>query len=171
MNRKRSGSSGANNNPDAGGGGGDNVGGVEVAVVTAESGAKKTAFKEKILQMYDLLLKGDKSPTHTQPEFWAQFFLLRPKIGVLEAEIGKLNAESLSLARENLNELFSECVDNLGEEHHIRVVYALQTLCGLVRAATKKQTQFNTGFELVNLIVGFDVAEIKMQCLIAHITE
>ena len=37
-------------------------------------------------------------------------------------------------ARSNLNRLFAECVDNLSSDHAIRVVYALQTLCGLVRA-------------------------------------
>ena len=49
---------------------------------------------------------------------------------------------------------------NLSEEHHIRVVYALQTLCGLLKCAYKKQS--TAGVDLVNLLMGFEVAEKRM---------
>ena len=78
-------------------------------------------------------------------------------------------------ARSNVNRLFAECVDNLSSDHAIRVVYALQTLCGLVRAVTnaagpaaagKKGGKGGggaavaaTGGELVGLLVGMEKAE------------
>lgn len=81
----------------------------------------------------------------------------------------------MTACRPNLNALFSECVDALSESHHIKVVYALQTLSGLVRAASRRTQAGGAAggstVDLVNLIVGFDSAEIKMQSLIAHITE
>jgi hypothetical protein len=59
----------------------------------------------------------------------------------------------------------------LAEEHHIRVVYALQTLCGLVRSAFKKQASTASGVDLVNLLMGFDMAEKRMAALINHVND
>lgn len=84
----------------------------------------------------------------------------------------KLTPEALmgtESIRNNLNELFAQSVINLGEEHHIRVVYALQTLCGLIRAVTRKQVSGSSGFDRVNLLIGFEKAEQRMQQLIEHI--
>ncbi len=131
----------------------------------------KGAFKEKIVQMYDVLLRGE-DPRRSSAfgdTFWAEFFLVRPKMAVLEAELSKVAGPDASPAlRVNLNALFEECLRNLGEEHHIRVVYALQTLCGLVRAVAKRQPG---GVDLVDLVVGLDHAERRMQRLVAHINE
>lgn len=129
--------------------------------------AKKAPFKEKIIQMYDQLLKSE-SVLGSEDAFWAEFFLLKPKINYLENEISKLTSEQLFAGslRTNLNRLFEESLDNLGSDHHIRVVYALQTLCGLIRSAFRKQ---GSGFDLVNLLMNFEVAEIRMQTLITHI--
>ena len=120
--------------------------------------------------MYDLLLKGEDPEDASQNDrFWPEFFLLRPKIAVLEAELGKLNVDQLQRARPNLNRLFERCTASLGEDHPIRCVYALRTLCGLVRSGMKK---FGLGgFDLINLIMGFDVAEIRMNKLMAHINK
>ena len=45
--------------------------------------------------MYECLARGDDTDRHATfgGNFWAEFFLLRPKISVLEAEIGKVGAE------------------------------------------------------------------------------
>lgn len=48
------------------------------------------------------------------------------QVGVVEAEIVKLNSEQLVVVKENLNTLFSKCVFMLGHEHHIRVAHSLQ---------------------------------------------
>ena len=121
----------------------------------------KSPLREKIVQMYDVLLKGE-NPTASSfgESFWSEFFLLKPKINHFETELYKLNHEQVSAARLNLNTLFEQSLINLSEEHHIRVVYALQTLCGLLKCAYKKQS--TAGVDLVNLLMGFEVAEKRM---------
>jgi hypothetical protein len=122
------------------------------------------------------LLRGeDPEKSSFGEHFWSEFFLLRPKVIVLEAELAKLTSpEQFLAARANLNRLFEECVANLSEEHHIRVVYALQTLCALLRASTARRGQGQgqaTGYDLINMLMGFDVAEHRMNMLIGHINE
>lgn len=48
------------------------------------------------------------------------------QVGVIEAELVKLNCEQLGLIKENLNTLFSKCVFMLGHEHQMRVAHSLQ---------------------------------------------
>ena len=52
--------------------------------------------------MYECLTRGDDTDRHPTfgNNFWAEFFLLRPKISVLETEIGKVGAEALAGGRE-----------------------------------------------------------------------
>merc|ERR1719510_1697180 len=91
-------------------------------------------------------------------------------MAALEGEIGKLQADQLAGMRENLNILFHECVAHLSHHHQIRVVYALQTLVGVVRAVYKKCVQLS-GFDLVNFLIGFDRAEQEMSILINNVTK
>ena len=130
----------------------------------------KAALKEKIVQMYDVMFRHNEDPEKVfGSAFWSEFFLLRPKIVVMEEIINKLSGEAVMQCKTNINALFGNCVENLSEDHHIRVVYALQTLCGLVKAVIKKVN--TSGYDLVNLLIGFEEAEIRMQSLIAHVTE
>merc|ERR1719193_458932 len=89
-------------------------------------------------------------------------------MAALEAEIGSLQADQLSRVRENLNSLVHECISHLANSHQIKVLYALQTLTGVVRAVYKKCAQLS-GFDLVNFLIGFDRAEQEMSCLLNHI--
>merc|ERR1719334_2134097 len=89
-------------------------------------------------------------------------------MAALEAEIGSLQADQLSRVRENLNSLVHECIAHLANSHQIKVLYALQTLTGVVRAVYKKCAQLS-GFDLVNFLIGFDRAEQEMSCLLNHI--
>ena len=58
----------------------------------------------------------------------------------LEAEMTKLSSDQFASCRLNLNRLFEECVTNLEcRDRPIRVVYSLQTLCGLIKAVFRKQ--------------------------------
>jgi len=45
--------------------------------------------------MYDQLLRSE-SVLETEDTFWADFFLLKPKINYLENEISKLTSEQVS---------------------------------------------------------------------------
>ena len=56
----------------------------------------------------------------------------------------KLAPDQFSSCRNNINRLFEECVANLEcRDRPIRVVYSLQTLCGLVKAVYRKQVSTN----------------------------
>ncbi|XP_023345372.1 UPF0668 protein C10orf76 homolog [Eurytemora carolleeae] len=130
------------------------------------SGGKKV-LKEKIVQLYEGFFRGE-SVTLGNINFWEEFFLLKPKMGALESEIGALQADQLSGVRENLNSLVHECITHLSNTHQIKVVYALQTLTGVVRAVYKKCAQLS-GFDLVNFLIGFDRAEQEMSSLLNQI--
>lgn len=129
------------------------------------SGSKRQ-LKEKVVQIYESFFRGD-DLSKNNPTFWDELFLLKPKISHLESEIQKITPDQLGVVKENINELFSQCVETLGHEHNIRIMYAMQTLCGLVHATYKKATA-ESGFEIINLLVGFKHAEQKMQKLLDH---
>ena len=150
--------------------------------------SKKAAFKEKIVQMYEVLLRGEDPQISCGQQFWNEFFLLKPKATHLEVEMSKLTSDQFIACRPNLNRLFEECLLNLEcRDRPIRVVYSLHTLCGLIRAVFRKQQGSTTttggsvttsghddgggtiGFDLINALVGFDNAENRMSELVAHI--
>ena len=54
----------------------------------AVSGPKRQ-FREKIVQIYETLFKGDNLPT-SNSQFWDEFFLLRPKTTYFDTEIQKM---------------------------------------------------------------------------------
>ena len=126
-------------------------------------------FKEKIVEIYESLFRGEQVSIGNV-NFWEEFFLLKPKMAALEGEIGKLQADQLAGMRDNLNSLFHECVAHLSHQHQIRVVYALQTLVGVIKAVYKKCVQLS-GFDLVNFLIGFDRAEQEMSILISCVTK
>lgn len=129
------------------------------------SGSKRQ-LKEKVVQIYESFFKGE-DLSKNNPSFWDEFFLLKPKVAYLENEIQKLTSDQLGLVKDNLNILFAQCIDTLSHEHNIRVVYSMQTLCTLVSSVYKKATA-ESGFDVVNLLMGFQVAEEKMQQLLNH---
>ncbi|KAK5649909.1 hypothetical protein RI129_000938 [Pyrocoelia pectoralis] len=127
------------------------------------SGSKRQ-LKEKVVQIYELFFRGD-DLSKNNPSFWDEFFLLKPKVAYLENEIQKLTPDQLGVVRDNFNLLFCQCIDTLNHDHNIRVVYAMQTLCGLVSSVYKKATA-ESGFDVIHLLMGFQVAEEKMQQLL-----
>ncbi|XP_066992007.1 armadillo-like helical domain-containing protein 3 isoform X2 [Anabrus simplex] len=129
------------------------------------SGSKRQ-LKEKVVQIYESFFKGE-DPSLGNPNFWEELFLLKPKVPSLEAEIQKLSGEQLVALKENINILFKQCISTLGHEHHIRVVYALQTLCALIHSIYKK-TSGEYGFDIINILMGFEMAEKLMQDLLDH---
>lgn len=129
------------------------------------SGSKRQ-LKEKVVQIYESFFKGE-DLTNGNPNFWDELFLLKPKISHLEAEMQKISGDQLLAIKDNLNTLFAHCIETLGHEHNIRVVYALQTLCAIISSMYKKSSG-ECGFDVINVMMGFDVAEQRMQLLLQH---
>ncbi|XP_063535020.1 armadillo-like helical domain-containing protein 3 isoform X1 [Cydia strobilella] len=128
------------------------------------SGSKRH-LKEKVVQIYESFFRGE-DLTSDNPTFWDEFFLLKPKIPQLEAEINKLSVEQLLNMKDNMNLLVAQCIEMLGQEHHIRLVYALQTLSALLMTVYQR-----LGAEPNNvktILIGSENADAKMQKLLEH---
>lgn len=120
------------------------------------SGSKRQ-FKEKVVQIYETILKGEELGANN-PLFWEEFFLLKPKLTVLEAEILKLSLDQIQAAKPNLNQLFYQCITILGDDTSIRAAYGLQTLCGLLYAIFKRlsDNQSDTSLQAIEFLSSFD---------------
>lgn len=129
------------------------------------SSGSKRQLKEKVVQIYESLFKGE-DLSRVNPNFWDELFLLKPKPNLLEAEITRLTNEQLIAAKENINLLFEKCVETLVHEHLLRVVYSLQTLCGLFSAIYKTSGQCHA--EVIDVLMGFERAENTMKELIEN---
>jgi len=132
------------------------------------SGSKKQ-FKEKIVQIYEAFFRGE-DISAGNPNIWDEFFLLKPKVGVIEAELTKLNAEQLVTLKDQLNNLFAKCVSMLGHDHHIRVAHSLQTLCALIKAGFTRTT-FDVSCDIIEILIGSGAVEMQMQLLIEHCSD
>ncbi|CAH0719983.1 unnamed protein product, partial [Brenthis ino] len=129
------------------------------------SGSKRH-LKEKVVQIYESFFKGE-DLTSNNPTFWDEFFLLKPKIPQLEAEIHKLSVEQLNNLKDNINLLVIQCIEMLGQEHHIRLVYALQTFSAILTTMYQRAGQDPT-VNIKSILLGTDKANIKMQKLLEH---
>lgn len=74
------------------------------------SGSKRP--KEKVVYIYELMFRGE-NPSTTNLEFWNEFFLLQPNVDCLEGELTKLTNEQLVGLKDNINLLFTECIEML----------------------------------------------------------
>ncbi|XP_031430776.1 armadillo-like helical domain-containing protein 3 isoform X2 [Clupea harengus] len=113
--------------------------------------------------MYDDIFARD-DPAVTNPRFWDELFLMKVNLEYLEAKLESLDGDEVLKIKENINSLFHHCIQALGEEHQIRVVNALQTLCALFRGVHQKNKSA-TGFDIINMLMGFDKAELRMKDL------
>ena len=127
----------------------------------------KIPLKEKIVQIYEALFRGEE-PGAGNPNFWDELFLLKVNSTFIEAEFEKLNGEQLVALKETINHLFYKCVETLKEDHPIRIANAIQTLCALTRGVYKKSLG-DYGFDVINILVGFDNAESQMQHLVERL--
>ncbi|XP_043268628.1 armadillo-like helical domain-containing protein 3 isoform X1 [Venturia canescens] len=130
------------------------------------SGSKRQ-HKGKLVPIYESFFRGE-DLTLAHPNFWNELFLIKPMVPHIENEILRMNIEQLNASRENLNSLVSHCVDTLIDEHPFRVVYALQTLAAVVQSMYKKASQGDCGFNLIDILVGFDSVEKRMTTLMQH---
>ncbi|XP_045449706.1 armadillo-like helical domain-containing protein 3 [Melitaea cinxia] len=129
------------------------------------SGSKRH-LKEKVVQIYESFFRGDDLTTDN-PTFWDEFFLLKPKIPQLETEIHKLTVEQLINLKDNINLLVIQCIEMLGQEHHIRLVYALQTFSAILTTMYQRAGQ-DPSINIKSILLGTDNANTKMQKLLEH---
>uniref|UniRef100_A0A8C2YGM0 Armadillo like helical domain containing 3 n=1 Tax=Coturnix japonica TaxID=93934 RepID=A0A8C2YGM0_COTJA len=128
-----------------------------------KSSASKKPLKEKVVLMYDEIFTTE-DPSKSNPRFWEELFLMKVNLEYLEGKLEALDGEELMKIKDNINCLFQHCIQALGEEHPIRVVNALQTLCALIRGVHQKNKS-TSGFDIINMLVGFDKAELCMKNL------
>ncbi|KAK2530564.1 hypothetical protein Q9233_006125 [Columba guinea] len=126
-----------------------------------KSSASKKPLKEKVVLMYDEIFMTE-DPSKCNPRFWEELFLMKVNLEYLEGKLEALDGEELMKIKDNINCLFQHCIQALGEEHPIRVVNALQTLCALIRGVHQKNKS-TSGFDIINMLVGFDKAELCMK--------
>ncbi|XP_078202483.1 armadillo-like helical domain-containing protein 3 isoform X6 [Callithrix jacchus] len=89
---------------------------------------------------------------------------MKVNLEYLEGKLESLDGEELMKIKDNINCLFQHCIQALGEDHPIRVVNALQTLCALIRGVHQKNKS-TSGFDIINMLMGFDKAELCMKNL------
>ncbi|XP_052395110.1 armadillo-like helical domain-containing protein 3 isoform X2 [Carassius gibelio] len=122
--------------------------------------SSKKPLKEKVLLMYEQIFTED--PSKSNPRFWDELFLMKVNLEYLEGKLESLDGDEVMKVKDNINSLFQHCVQALAEEHQIRVVNALQTLCALFRGVHQKNRSA-TGFDIINMLMGFDKAELRMK--------
>lgn len=133
------------------------------SLLLRKGSSNKIALKEKIVQIYEAFFQGE-DPSTGNANFWDEFFLLKVNGTFIEAECEKLSGEGLLALKDNFNLLFDRAVAALREDKPIRVVNALLTLCALVRGIYKKNLK-DYGFDVINILIGFDSAETVLQSL------
>ncbi|KAF7270657.1 hypothetical protein GWI33_016378 [Rhynchophorus ferrugineus] len=132
------------------------------------SGSKRQ-LKEKVVQIYETILKGEDIGSNTNFS-WDEFFLLKPKVTSLENEIQKLSFEQLLAPKSNLNELFTHCIEVLSQTNSVRAPYALQTLCAFLHAVFKKygENQATNNVQAIEFLSGFDNYAKNIQKLLDY---
>uniref|UniRef100_A0A3B3YQ26 Armadillo-like helical domain-containing protein n=1 Tax=Poecilia mexicana TaxID=48701 RepID=A0A3B3YQ26_9TELE len=93
---------------------------------------------------------------------------MKVNLEYLESKLESVNGEEVQRIQDNINSLFHHCVQALGEEHQIKVVNALQTLCALFRGVHQKNKSAS-GFDIINMLMGFDKAERRMKDLMERL--
>lgn len=121
-------------------------------------------FKEKIIIFYDSVFQGE-DVSAISPNIWNEIFLLKVNVPYLEELLHCLEPDDLLKLKGNINELFSRCCLTLKEDHQIKIVNALQTLCTVMKCVFEKKFS-DFGYDVINILVGFDEAESGMQRLI-----
>uniref|UniRef100_A0AAZ3PYA4 Uncharacterized protein n=1 Tax=Oncorhynchus tshawytscha TaxID=74940 RepID=A0AAZ3PYA4_ONCTS len=125
--------------------------------------SSKKPLKEKVVLMYDEIFAKE-DPAKNNSRFWDELFLMKVNLEYLEAKLESLDGDEVMKIKDNINSLFHHCVQALTEEHQIKVVNALQTLCALFRGVHQKNKSAS-GFDIINMLVGFDKAELRMKDL------
>ncbi|XP_013385441.1 UPF0668 protein C10orf76 homolog [Lingula anatina] len=124
----------------------------------------KMALKEKAVQIYEAFFKGE-DPSLGNRNFWDELFLLKVNSPYIEKQFESLSGEQLLALKENVNTLCYQCIQTMKQDHPIRTAHAMQTVAALIRGVFKKSLG-NYGFDVINILLGFDSAEVLMQTLV-----
>eukprot|EP00111_Clytia_hemisphaerica_P009971 TCONS_00029172-protein len=131
--------------------------------MSTKSPVKKN-FKEKIIILYDAIFNGDDIAA-SYPDLWNEIFLLKVNVTYLEQLIAGKSGDALVKIKNNVNEFTSRCCTALKEEHQIKILNALQTLCAVMQSLFKKKFN-NFGYDVIDILIGFDSANDVMQRLL-----
>lgn len=129
---------------------------------------QKIKPKEKLIGIYDAFFQG-KDPSLENHNFWHEFFLLKVNAEYLESVIKNMTPSELMAVKDNINLVFAQCCLSLqAGDYPLKLVNALQTLCTLVRGIYHKK-MMDYGFDIINILVGFDEAELQMKILVENL--
>ncbi|XP_055377686.1 armadillo-like helical domain-containing protein 3 isoform X2 [Condylostylus longicornis] len=129
------------------------------------SGSSKRP-KEKVVYIYEIFLRGE-DPTKDNPEFWNEFFLLQPNVESFENELSKLSIEQLVSVKNNLNLIFTKCIEMLESSHTKRIFNSLQTLCALFHSIFKRSAS-EPSLDVIRTIFEFEQMDENMKMLLTH---
>ncbi|XP_052772948.1 armadillo-like helical domain-containing protein 3 [Mya arenaria] len=137
------------------------------ALLLRKGSSNKMALKEKIVQIYEAFFQGE-DPSAGNVNFWDELFLLKVNTSYIEVECEKLTGEGLLALKDNFNLMFEKSVEVLKQDNPIRTVNAVHTLSALVRGIYKKSLK-DHGFDVINILIGFDNAEAVIGSLVESI--
>lgn len=127
----------------------------------------KRKYRGKFLIMCDNIFSGE-DVTLTYPNFWNEFLLIKPYYSYVESEIMKLDQESLTRCKKNLNILMSHCVDALNDENGYKIIHSVQTISVVLFSLFKKLSEESVSLDLLEVLFGVDGVDEKMTNLIKH---
>lgn len=132
------------------------------------SGSGSKQPKEKIVYIYELLLRGE-DVVKEYSNFWNEFFLISPpNLEMLNSEIQKLDDNfETSVAKPNIVLLIKKCIAMLDSENPKRVNNSLITLSSLTFALFRKYSFTQTSENYLDSIVA--EAEDEMKSLVSKI--
>ncbi|KAI8089999.1 uncharacterized protein BX664DRAFT_334428 [Halteromyces radiatus] len=131
----------------------------------------KPVFKEKFVELSETIFKGETTFTNDPTTFWDTYFLLPINTKCIFEFIETTSEESLLGRRNNINSIFSACLERMTASdittavEQTRQINAIILLTCLVRALFKKKrlSQFN----IIDLLTGLDKADASLGKLIS----
>ncbi|KAI8145127.1 hypothetical protein BJV82DRAFT_655834 [Fennellomyces sp. T-0311] len=135
----------------------------------------KAPFKEKFVEITEALFKGDELYKDDPIRFWDAYFLLTPNITFLTDLLQSTSEESLLDVTNNLNRLFSACLDYIQQQANdnrndrVRQVHCIELLVCLVRQLYLKKRLSH--FNILQLLTGLDQADTMFNALVKAIRD
>jgi len=114
----------------------------------------KAKLKEKILAWYDRLFSDDHVHLVQQPNFWPEFFLLRPKCRQLTEGVKEAHKDSIQV-------LVAQCLIYIESGTAIQCAAALQTLQTVIAAMSARFKPEHV-VEILDFLFVFDRADAQL---------